>query len=138
MIRLELKRRWLTPLFTVGELHLDGALQCFIGEDVYRGGLPKVPGASAIPVGRYEVAWVESPRLKRHTLRLLSVPGFAGILIHGGNTAADTLGCLLTGNTRGTNRVNDSQAALKALEERVVPRLLAGERCFITITVEPE
>ncbi len=136
MIELALKRRWLSSTFTVGELSVDGDAECFIGEDVYRGGLPKVPGASAIPVGRYEVVWAWSPRFQRYTLRLLGVPGFEGVLVHGGNVAADTEGCLLTGTTRGVDRVDQSQHALKALEAKVVPRL-HNERCFITITVEP-
>lgn len=135
-IELALKRRWLMPTFTTGELYVDGERECFTGEDVYRGGLPKVAGASAIPVGRYEVVWAWSPKFQRYTLRLLNVPNYEGILIHGGNTATDTLGCILTGLARGENRVDQSQAALKALESKVVPRI-HDERCFITITVEP-
>jgi Steigviridae/Suoliviridae L,D-carboxypeptidase/transpeptidase len=136
VIELALKRRWLSPMFTTGELSIDGVFECFIGEDVYRGGLPKVAGASAIPVGRYEVVWAWSPKFQRYTLRLAGVPGFDGILIHGGNTSGDTEGCLLTGSTRGVNRVDGSQMALKALEAKVVPRI-HDERCFINITVEP-
>lgn len=136
MIELALRRRYLSPAFTIGELSIDGTFECFSGEDVYRGGLPKVPGASAIPCGRYEVVWAWSPRFQRYTLRLLNVPGFEGVLIHGGNTAGDTEGCILTGSERGVDRVDHSQLALKALEAKVVPRL-HDERCFITITVEP-
>jgi len=135
-IELVLKRRWLTPTFTTGEMYIDSERECFVGEDVYRGGLAKVAGASAIPVGRYEVVWAWSPKFQRYTLRLVGVPGFDGILIHGGNTAGDTEGCLLTGQTRGENRVDGSQMALKAFESKVVPRI-HDEKCFITITVEP-
>lgn len=135
---LALKRRWLTTISTIGELTVDGAPECFILEDRYRPPPePKVPRETCIPIGRYEVIWSLSPRFRRKTLRLVGVPGFIGILIHGGNDALDTEGCLLTGRTRGENYVGESQLALHALEAKVVPRIEAGEKCFITVTVEP-
>lgn len=139
MIELSLRRRWLTPISTVGELSLDGAFECFILEDCYRAPpAVKVPRETCIPCGRYEVIWALSPRFKRNTLRLVGVPGFVGVLIHGGNIALDTEGCLLTGRTHADNYVGESQLALKALEAKAVPRLQAGEKCFIDVTVAPQ
>lgn len=68
------------------------------------------PGASCIPVGTYDVRWTLSPRLKRWTYEIMSVPGRGGIRIHAGNLAGDkslgmlshSLGCPLFGARIGT------------------------------------
>ena len=57
-MELRLERKWFTPNSTIGELSIDGALQCFTLEDVFREGdifAVKVPGATAIPEGTYDV-----------------------------------------------------------------------------------
>lgn len=138
MIDLALKRRWFTTLSTIGELYVDGARECFVLEDRYRAPPEKkVPHETCVPVGIFEVIWAWSPRFQRFTLRLVDVPEFSGVLIHGGNRPADTDGCLLTGRTRQENYVGESQLALRALEAKVIPRLQAGEKCQLAITVEP-
>jgi len=58
----------------------------------------KVYGKTAIPTGRYRVKLTYSPRFKRILPILISVPGFAGIRIHSGNSHEDTEGCLLPGS----------------------------------------
>lgn len=60
-----------------------------------------VHNRSCIPLGTYpcEVSW--SPRFGRALPHLLSVPERDGILIHPGNTTADTDGCVLVGMDRG-------------------------------------
>lgn len=65
-------------------------------EDITRpANSPKVHGMTAIPAGKYQVIVSMSERFKRETPLLLNVPGFSGIRIHGGNTAEDTMGCIL-------------------------------------------
>lgn len=51
---------------------------------------------SHIPVGTYKCRRVQSPRFG-NTFEVL-VPGRDAILFHGGNTADDTLGCILVGH----------------------------------------
>ena len=138
-MKLELKRRWLTDIATVGELYVDGQLECFVCEDRYRPPPEqKVFGQTAIPCGTYEVLITQSPRFKRLLPLLVDVPGFTGIRIHPGNDAGDTEGCLLTGRARAENRVLASVVAFDALFEKMLAaKQPSGHVGFITITVEP-
>lgn len=130
---LKLVRKWFTEKSTIGELFIDNEFQCFILEDVVRGF--KIAGETAIPAGRYEVRITFSERFQRELPILIAVPGYVGIRIHGGNTAKDTLGCLLTGTERHLDTVSHSQLALEALLKKL--RTCPGPM-FITIVEEGE
>lgn len=135
-MELALKRRWLTPRSTIGELFVDGRLECFVLEDVYRPPpAPKVYGKTAIPNGRYEVRITPSPRFKRDLPLVMGVPGFEGIRIHPGNNADHTEGCLLPGRWRGEDKVLDSRLAFDDLFEKL--KNAGRGPHHITITVEP-
>lgn len=91
---------------TVGEVRIDGepGRACWSLEDVVRE-VPgqdviewKVPGKTAIPVGRYKLIVNYSARFKKALPLLLDVEGFTGVRIHSGNTDADTEGCILVGD----------------------------------------
>ena len=116
-MELTLNRHWFSALSTIGELSIDGAFECFVLEDKMRelAGVPvekwKVKGRTAIPTGRYQVVISHSFRFDRDLPRLLNVPGFEGILIHPGNTASDTEGCLLPGRARLADKVIESRVA---------------------------
>ena len=107
--------------YTIGKLFVDGSYFCDTIEDKDRGLQQSLPlsvnlakkrkGVTAIPVGRYRVTLgVKSPRFSQKTQykaiggylpRLVNVPAFDGVLIHIGNTANDTEGCILVGrNTK--------------------------------------
>src|SRR5260221_7039770 len=89
---------------TLGALLLDGRCECFTCEDEYRE--VKVPGETRIPAGRYRLklrALGESPHFDPvmtakfgadyfGMVEVCDVPGFTGVLIHIGNTSADTRG----------------------------------------------
>lgn len=92
---------------TIGALHwsVDAGKTwtylCFTLEDEIRE-VPDVPveqwkvaGQTAIPQGKYKVIVDYSMRFKRGLPRVLNVPGFEGIRIHGGNGPENTEGCLL-------------------------------------------
>ena len=133
-MRLRLTRRWFTDLSTIGQLYIDDVEECFSLEDTMRAsGAEKVPGRTAIPVGRYRIVMTPSARFQTVLPELLDVPGFTAIRIHAGNTDADTSGCLLVGRIREPDRISASRSALTALLPKIQEGLAAGE---VWITVE--
>lgn len=109
-MELLLQRLYLKTEYTIGRLSVDGLYFFDTLEDRVRDlrSEPKIPGRTAISAGRYEVTVNRSPRFCRDLPRLLDVPGFTGILIHRGNTAADTSGCILVGENREAGRLVNS------------------------------
>lgn len=97
-MNLTLTRDVFDPEFTLGVLTVDGKDFGYTVEDTIRE--VKVHGKTAIPEGRYRVDWTLSQRFGRYMPLLLNVPGFRGIRIHPGNSAADTEGCILPGLRR--------------------------------------
>ena len=123
-MKLELKRIALRDAYTIGKLYIDGVYFCDTIEDkvrdlnkngVFDNGEFKVKGETAIPYGTYEVVWAYSPRFKRYTPRLLNVNSFAGVLIHGGNTARDTEGCIILGQNKVKGKVINSKEFVNKL-----------------------
>ena len=92
-----------TDKSTISKMYIDGVFECYTLEDKVRevAGEPvsswKVQDETAIPSGTYQIVINMSPRLGKLMPRLLGVPGFDGILIHSGNKAEDTKGCILVG-----------------------------------------
>ena len=126
---LTLTRRWCSGDCTIGTLTVDGAPECFTLEDVVRTSadpvkaaeeiqVVKVAGHTAIPAGTYRVTLHDSPRFGRVPL-LHGVPGFTDILIHAGNTAKNTQGCILVGQRRGPASLEQSRLALAALLPKI-------------------
>lgn len=134
-MQLSLKRTTFTAESTIGKLSIDGRYECLVLEDVVRkAGAPKVYGKTAIPAGTYPVTITYSNRFRRLMPLLGNVPGFAGIRIHSGNTAADTEGCLLVGTTQSKDFVGNSRAAYAVLYARIKEALDAGEPVTITVS----
>lgn len=133
-MELILTRRWLSLKSTVGELTIDGAPECVTLEDRYRPPPePKILKETAIPNGRYEVVIDHSARFGRDMPHVLAVPGFDGIRIHPGNTAADTEGCILVGTTRDQDEILNSRVAFDALYAKLSAALARGEQVFLTV-----
>lgn len=110
-MKLRVERLWKKPTYTVGRLYVDGKLYCNTLEDVVRDldKEAKVPGKTAIPDGTYKVIFNWSPKFGRNLPRLLNVPHFDGILIHPGNTADDSAGCILVGKNTEVGRLTESR-----------------------------
>lgn len=142
--------------YTHGRLTTDeGGFLCWTLEDSDRGLTSsmtedeimrrKKAGTTAIPTGRYRVYLRISPGMKEKEYAkpyggkfpvLIKVPGFSGIMIHPGNTPADTSGCILPGMLQGSKRgrVYDSVKAYKDLMDYYVwPAYKRGEQIWITI-----
>lgn len=148
-MELLLKREPSGVSSTLGELSVNGSIECFSLEDVVRiddaatqaDEGAKVFGKTAIPAGRYMVTVDFSNRFQELMPRLLNVQGFTGIRIHPGNTDADTDGCILVGQARAAGQIRQSRPAYKRLLGRIEAALQADEEVWITIAdavAEPE
>jgi hypothetical protein len=93
-----------TPESSLSVVTVAGEFLCFALEDGYKE--RKVKGQTRIPPGIYKVGrrkvggFYEQFRLgfgHDFAIQLLDVPNFQNILVHIGNTVADTAGCLLVG-----------------------------------------
>ena len=148
-----LKRIARRETYTIGHLYIDGVYFCDTLEDKDRGLTQSMPmaviravkrkGVTAIPTGRYRVTMVvRSPKFSQKKYeknygfcdgflpRLINVPGYDGVLIHIGNTAKDTDGCILVGKNTKVGRVLESRATFVKLYE-----ILKGKDDFY-ITIE--
>lgn len=101
---VEIRRDTFTPTCTLGTMFIDGRLFGQILEDPDRrvedNPANKIDGETAIPRGRYLLSLSYSTRFRKTMPWVHDVPGFSGIRIHGGTTAADTHGCPLLGQYR--------------------------------------
>lgn len=137
-MKLKVERLWRKSSYTIGRLYVDGKLFCNTLEDRVRDLTKeaKVPGQTAIPAGTYEVIFNWSPKFGKNLPRLLNVPHFTGILIHSGNTAADSAGCILVGNNTEKGRLTSSRDTSNRLNVLIEDAQRHGEKITIEI-VEP-
>ena len=144
-MRILLQRHALKAGYTIGRMEINGKYFCDTLEDTDRGlresmteaeiAAIKVKGATAIPTGTYRIDMqTRSPRFGRVLPRLVSVKGYAGVLIHSGNTAADTEGCILVGENRERGKVLNSRATLERLLVFLRAAQAEGEEIELTIT----
>ena len=135
-MELVLKRAWLTENSTIGRLYVDGEYQCYVLEDRYRPPPEaKIPGATCIPCGRYEVRITHAPKFARDLPLVLDVPEFEGIRIHPGNYPTDTEGCLLPGTGRLPDAVQGSRLAFTELFAKLQG---AGDPIHLTVELAQE
>ena len=151
-MHLTLTRIARRPTYTIGRLFdSDGRHLCDTLEPTDRGltaqmspaeiARRKVKGHTAIPTGTYTIDLTTfSPRFGHQPFyadacrgclpTLKSVPGFERILLHAGNSAADTQGCILLGRNTITGRITESRKASLAIYS-----LLRGTRAPHTLTI---
>lgn len=131
-MRLTLKRIANKKDYCIGKLYINGKYFCDTLEDVDRGlddtmteeeiKEKKVYGKTAIPTGIYTVLLTYSPKYKKVMPLINNVKGYSGIRIHSGNTAKDTLGCLLVGKNTQVGMVTDSRNTYNALYKRLLQK----------------
>lgn len=149
-MKLLLKRIAKMEKYTIGKLYIDGKYFSDTLEDTDRNLTNtmskdeivkvKVYGKTAIPTGTYVVDMnTVSPKFGKRSWaqpyegkvpRLQDVPGYEGVLIHPGNTADDTSGCILVGRNKVKGQVVESQDTFHSLMN-----ILKGDN-DITITIE--
>jgi len=105
-MKITLKRIAYRPTYTIGKLYIDGKYFCDTLEDTKRE--VKIMHETCIPAGSYQVTVNMSNRFKRLMPLLLNVPGFEGIRIHNGSTAAHTSGCILVGKNSIVGQLTES------------------------------
>ena len=153
-MKLRLERRWPKATYTIGVLFIDGIRYCETLEDADRGlkwndplsfiQSRKVAGETAIPKGKYTITMnVTSPKYagvawywnfcRGKMPRLLHVPGFDGILIHPGNDALDTRGCILVGKNTKVGKLTDSKACFQQIYKLMKAAADKGEEITIEI-----
>ena len=124
-----------TLKYCIGKLYINGVYVCDTIEDYDRMLddsmslqeilKKKVKGQTAIPTGTYKLSLKYTSQAFKNTTwaklyggivpRVLNVKGYDGILIHPGNTPADTFGCLLVGENKEKGKVINSQITWKKL-----------------------
>lgn len=151
-MKLTLKRIAKKDTYCIGKLYINGIYFADTIEDKDRGlkqsmslsniKKVKVQDKTAIPSGTYEIVLnVISPKYSKQDFyknyanggrvpRLLNVPGWEGVLIHAGNTAEDSSGCILVGQNKIVGQVINSKDTFKKLYKILQS---ANEKIFITI-----
>ena len=142
-MEIEVRRRYLGSDYTIGSMYINGEYFCDTLEDKVRdlnkdGDLNdaeegKVYAETAIPYGEYEVVVNHSPKFKRMLPRLLNVPHFEGILIHRGNTAKDSAGCILVGENKVKGQLINSTLYEKKITSICHKAQLQNEKITIEI-----
>jgi hypothetical protein len=153
-MELKIKRIAKQKGYTIGHLYVNGIYFSDTLEDTDRGldsSMPldvlkkkKLAHLTAIPTGRYQVTMnVISPRLSKSKFyqqfgggrvpKLLNVPAYDGILIHCGNTAKDTDGCILVGRNTKVGMVLESKQTYTNFWPLLEAAAKKGEKIWITI-----
>lgn len=153
-MKIEVKRIALKDKYTIGHMYIDGKFVCDTLEDKVRdlnkngkfdNGEVKIPKETAIPYGTYNVTMnIQSPKYSNYAKypyakkynafmpRLQNVPSFEGVLIHAGNTADHTSGCILVGENKIKGQVINSQKIWTNLMDKYFwPAKLRGEKITI-------
>ncbi|HCR76182.1 MAG TPA: hypothetical protein DIW37_07240, partial [Chryseobacterium sp.] len=119
-VTIRLTRKWQTDKSTIGEFTIDNSeIKGYILEE--KGPDTTVSGIEQrVPVGTYNLEWHAGTKIKKG-LKLYNdvVSKSRAILIHSGNTADDTEGCLLPGSTKSKDFVGGSKVKLKEIFDYV-------------------
>lgn len=153
-MKLLIDRAWKKETYTISRLFIDGVRFYEVLEDRDRGLKQtdpvstilarKVYAETAIPSGTYNVRMdVVSPKYAAvkwykdlcggKMPRLEKVPGFDGILIHPGNTALDSSGCLLCGRNTKVGQLTVSRETFKDLYKKMKAAHDKGDAITIEI-----
>lgn len=152
-IVFDLMRTFKGKDYTIGKLSVGNRRICDTMEDTDRGlnnnmslsqiQKLKISHKTAIPTGKYPITLdTQSPRFKSkkqyafckgYLPRLIDVPGYNGVLIHIGNTPADTDGCILVGENKVKGQVINSTATFSKIYNIMKRYVDDGNKIFINI-----
>lgn len=152
-----LNRKYKKDTYTIGEILINGKFVCSTIEDKDYGfnkttpveTIKKTkaahPAQVAIPAGRYEIStsyyrgmatkypWYKSTSCKGNIPCLVNVPGYTGILIHCGTSAASSAGCIIVGYNTKKGQLTDSKKAFMLVCDEIMKAKSRGEKVYITI-----
>ena len=134
---IRLIRKWETTNSTIGQFTIDdsnisGYMLEEKGPDTTTSGLEQ-----RIPTGTYNLEWHSGAKFSK-ALKLSNdvVSVNRAILIHAGNTATDTEGCLLPGENKSTDFVGNSRKKLNEIFDFVEKNGIQGAQIIITQAYE--
>lgn len=140
---LRLLREPSNSVCTLGTLYFDDEFLCDTLEDIDRSGedeilqkTEKVYGETCIGMGTFDVVMAQSARYKRLMPHLLDTPFFTDIMLHWGNWASNSIGCILVGE-RIPTRIDMITKSRWTFENVVLPQIttaLTKGKLFIEIT----
>ena len=143
-MKLLLKRIAKNDTYTIGKLYINGIYMCDTIEDVDRGlnnsmsvteiNAKKVYGQTAIPTGKYKIILTYSNHFKKVMPLLLMVKGYEGVRIHSGNSAEDSLGCIIVGENKVKGKVINSRLTYDKLYKLL--ELANNQKEYIEISIE--
>lgn len=120
-MKIKVVRQVFTDKSTIGSLYVNDVFFCYTLEDKDRGldqsqsvftiQAKKLFGITAIPYGKYPLIVNKSPKFGRLLPRLQGIKGFDGVLIHRGNSAEHSHGCILVGYKKGNDCIMESTKA---------------------------
>lgn len=125
-MEIKIKRFFQGRNYIIGRLSVNGTYLCDTLEPPLG-----LPAGAGIPPGRYRLQ--SYPSAKFHGIRPLvaDVPGRYAILIHEGNTVADTKGCILVGRNTKVAHVLQSKIHLNKLLSVLRPAWKSGEDVWL-------
>ena len=151
-VTLQLVRDTYTNGTTLGKLYgVNGEYLCETLEDIVRGWGIKHGGTTAIPTTTggtpYRLTVSISQRFKRKMVMVYTEPnkyeikkngiGFKGVRIHGGNTNANTWGCIIVAaNRSGKERVQNTREAF--VTDYVEKLIKAGKTVELVVENLPQ
>ena len=131
VVNLLIIRDTFTEKSTIGKLFINGESFCDTLENPW---IDNQRSISCIPEGNYKVRLrLARESATRDYLHLLvqDVPNRDYILFHRGNTAKDTSGCILVGNGREQDIVENSRLAMDLVMQEII--YLGGENINLII-----
>ena len=130
---VKIKRIAFKDTYTIGRITVDGLFISDSIEDkvrVLNSIKDKVYGETAISAGTYDADIYFSKKFGYKVIRLFKVPYFEGIYMHKGNTAKDSLGCIIVGYNDKKGWVSRPTEAMNKL----IKALEGADK--ITVTIE--
>lgn len=155
-MNITIDRKYKKQDYCIGKLYINDEYFCDTVEDQDRGltqnmtiaqiKAKKVYAETAIPTGSYKITldivsnrfgakdFYQKNANKGKLPRLIGVPGYDGVLIHCGNTAKDSAGCIIVGKNKIKGGVTESKDTFIALYKKLMAANTKKE--IITLTIK--